>query len=70
MPRRQVTYTIAELVVLTGGDPGGPARKRMRRLLDKAGVRWLSTDPRVVSLAELRRCLRDLSDSIREADIF
>ncbi len=59
--RLKAVYTVADLVRLTGQD-----RHVVRRLLDKLGVRWLSTDPRTVTLAELRRVAPDLWDSIVE----
>jgi hypothetical protein len=59
--RLQASYTLAELVQLSGME-----RRKLQRLLDKLGVRWLCDDPRTVTLAEFRRVAPDLWDSIVE----
>jgi hypothetical protein len=58
-PGLRATYTVAELADLTGRD-----RHAVRRLLDKMNVTWLTTDPRTVTVTELRRVAPDLWDAI------
>lgn len=54
-------YSLVELAAALG-----KTRQATQRMLDRKGVRWHQTDPREVTLAELRRIDPDLWMSMAE----